>query len=63
MLLKASKTLAVSAWKEGVSLQQKWYAYKYEGKSAEEYAAKIQKVEPEYVMPKKAGCISLANKR
>ena len=60
---KEGMALAVSAWKEGVSLQQKWYAYKYEGKSAEEYAAKIQKVEPEYVMPKKAGCISLANKR
>lgn len=56
-------SLAASAWKEGVSLQQKWYAYKYEGKTAEEYAAKIQKVEPDYEMPKKAGCISFANKR
>ena len=55
--------LAANAWKEGVSLQQKWYAYKYNGKTPEEYTAKIQKVEPEYEMPKKAGCISFANKR
>ena len=56
-------TLAATAWKEGVSLQQKWYAYKYDGKTPEEYTAKIQKVEPDYVMPQKAGCISFANKR
>ena len=58
-----AKTIAVTAWKEGVTLQQKWYSYKYNGKTAEEYASKIQTVEPEYIMPKKAGCISFADKR
>ena len=55
--------LAISAWKEAITLNQKWYAYKYEGYVAEDYAAKIQKVEPTYEMPKKAGCISFADKR
>lgn len=55
--------IAAIAWKEGVTLQQKWHAYKYNGKTAEEYAEKIKKVEPSYEMPKKAGCISLANKK
>ncbi|MBQ9805335.1 MAG: hypothetical protein IJW49_02340 [Clostridia bacterium] len=54
----AAMKIAAIAWKEGVSLQQKWYAYKYDGKTAEEYAEKIKKVEPDYEMPKKAGCIS-----
>ena len=54
---------AVTAWKEGISLQQKWYAYKYGGKQVEDYAAKIQKVDPTYVIPKKAGCITLADKK
>lgn len=49
--------LAVKAWKEYVSLAQKWYAYAPKG-DAEIYAAKIQKVEPSYEMPKKAGCVS-----
>jgi len=49
--------LAVKAWKEYVSLAQKWYAYAPKG-DAEIYAAKIQKVDPSYEMPKKAGCIS-----
>ena len=55
--------LAADAWKEGVSLQQKWYAYKYNGKTADQYAAKIQKVDPSYEMPKKAGCISFSEKK
>lgn len=59
----AAMQIAVVAWKEGVTLQQKWYAYKYEGKTAEEYAEKIKKVDPAYEMPKKAGCISFADKR
>ncbi len=54
--------LAVKAWKEYVTLAQKWYAYATKGE-AETYAAKIQKVEPSYEMPKKAGCISLADQR
>ena len=51
--------LAIVPWKEGVKLQQKWYSYKYEGKKAEDYVAEIQKIDPAYTMPKKAGCISL----
>lgn len=53
----AGMNLAVKAWKEYVSLAQKWYAYAPKG-DAEIYAAKIQKVDPSYEMPKKAGCIS-----
>lgn len=52
--------LAVEAWKEGIALQRQYYAYKYEGVNPEEYAAKIQKVEPTYTMPKKSGCISFS---
>ena len=54
--------IAVSAWKEYVSLAQKWYAYPPKGE-AEIYAEKIKKYEPSYEMPKKAGCISLSDKR
>ena len=54
--------LAVKAWKEYVSLAQKWYAYAPKG-DAEAYAAKIQKVDPSYELPKKAGCISFANSK
>lgn len=49
--------LAVKAWKEYVALAQKWYAYAPKG-DAEAYAAKIQKIDPSYELPKKAGCIS-----
>ena len=55
-------TIAVSAWKEYVALAQKWYAYPPKGE-AEAYAEKIKKLEPSYEIPKKAGCISLANTR
>lgn len=51
------KKLAVIAWKEYVSLAQKWYSYAPKG-DAEIYAEKIKKIEPSYEMPKKAGCIS-----
>lgn len=54
--------LAVKAWKEYVVLAQKWYAWAPKG-DAEAYAAKIQKIEPSYEPPKKAGCISFADKR
>ena len=54
--------IAVVAWKEFVSLAQKWYAYAEKG-DAEVYAEKIKKIDPSYVMPKKAGCISLADKK
>ena len=56
------KKLAAIAWKEYVSLSQKWYAWAVKG-DAEIYAEKIKKVDPSYEMPKKAGCISLANKK
>ncbi len=54
--------IAVSAWKEYVSLAQKWYAYPPKGE-AEIYAEKIKKIDPNYEMPKKAGCISFSDKR
>lgn len=53
---------AVEAWKEGVALQRQFYGYKYNGVTPEPYAEKIQKVEPAYTMPNKAGCISVGNK-
>lgn len=56
------KRLAVKAWKEYVSLCQKWYAYAEKG-DAEIYAEKIKAVDPSYEMPKKAGCISFADKK
>lgn len=55
----AAMELAAVAWKEGVALQREFYAYKYDGVNPEDYAAKIQKVEPSYVMPKKAGCVTI----
>ncbi len=58
---KANK-LAVVAWKEYVSLAQKWYAYAPKGE-AEIYAEKIKKIDPSYEMPKKAGCISFSDKK
>ncbi len=57
-----AKKLAVVAWKEYVSLTQKWYAYAPKGE-AETYAEKIKKIDPSYEMPKKAGCISFADKK
>lgn len=56
------KKFAVVAWKEYVSLAQKWYSYVPKG-DAEIYAEKIKKIEPSYEMPKKAGCISFADKK
>lgn len=56
------KRIAVIAWKEYVSLAQKWYAYAVKGEP-EIYAEKIKQVDPSYEMPKKAGCISFANKK
>lgn len=54
--------IAVLAWKEYVSLAQKWYAYPPKGE-AEIYAEKIKKIDPSYEMPKKAGCISFSDKK
>ena len=49
---------AVKAWKEAVALQCQFYGYKYNGVTPDEYVTKIQKVEPAYTKPKKAGCVS-----
>lgn len=54
--------IAIIAWKEYVSLAQKWYAYAPKGE-AEVYAEKIKKIEPSYEMPKKAGCISFSDSK
>ena len=59
---KKAMEFACKAWKEGISLQQKWYAYGTKG-DPEKYAAKVQKYDPSYEMPKKAGCITLADKK
>lgn len=59
---KKAMELAVTAWKEYVSLAQKWYAYPPKGE-AEIYAEKIKKIVPSYEMPKKAGCISFAGSK
>lgn len=63
----AAMALAVSAWKEAISCHQKWYSYKINGKKNAEivpvYADKIKKIEPAYEIPKKAGCISAADKK
>ncbi len=59
---KAAAQIAVIAWKEYVSLAQKWYAWAPKGQ-AEIYAEKIKKIDPSYEMPKKAGCISLADNK
>ena len=57
-----AQRLAVIAWKEYVSLCQKWFAWAPKGE-AEVYAEKIKKIEPSYEMPQKAGCISFADKK
>ena len=56
------KRLATVAWKEYVALSQKWYSWAVKG-DAEAYTEKIKQIEPTYEMPKKAGCISLADKK
>ncbi len=50
----------VRAWKAGVYRQQQWYGMGLDKTLPEKYAAKIQKIDPSYEMPKKAGCISFA---
>lgn len=55
-------SLACVAWKEAISLQQKWYSSGTKG-DPEKYTEKVKKYEPSYEMPKKAGCITLADKK
>lgn len=51
--------LAVQVWKEAIATQREFYGYKYNGIDPETYAAEIKKVEPDYVMPAKPGCVSV----
>ena len=54
--------LAAKSWDEGVQIQNKYYAkqFDYRGRTVADYVAKIQKVDPSYVAPKKPGCISIS---
>lgn len=56
---EAAMSLAIVPWKEGVALQRKYYANDYKGVKPEDYVPEIQKVDPSYTMPDKAGCITL----
>ncbi len=57
---KEAMKVAVKAWKKGVELNQKWPYYGIDKGLVSKYAAKIQKYDSSYVVPKKAGCISFA---
>lgn len=52
--------VAAEFWKAGVYRQQQWYGMGVDKTYPEIYTAKIQKIDPSYIMPKKAGCISFA---
>lgn len=54
--------IAIIPWKEYIALSQKWYSYAIKGEP-EAYAEKVKKIDPSYVMPEKAKCISFANKK
>ena len=47
-------TLAATAWKEAVSLQNAYWMNNYKGVRSEDYVEKIKKIEPTYVAPKQA---------
>lgn len=51
--------LVVEPWKEAVSLQRTYYAYKYKGVKPEDYVTEIQKFDPSYTIPNKAGCVTI----
>lgn len=53
-----AQQVAVNAWKSGVALQQQYPYCGIEKTLPEKYFPKIQKAEPDYKLPKKAGCIS-----
>lgn len=44
--------LAIKPWMEAVSLQNSFYAYKYNGAKLEDYINEIKKIDPTYVAPK-----------
>lgn len=54
--------VAVKAWKAGVYRQQQWYGMGCDKSFPAAYTEKIQKYEPSYTMPKKAGCVSFGEK-
>ena len=53
---------AVFLWKESVAQQQKYYNTSFARSNPDfpqKYAEKIKKYEPDYVIPKKAGCVTI----
>lgn len=50
--------VAVNAWKKAVSQQQQFPYCGLDKTLPEKYLPKIQKVDPSFTLPKKAGCIS-----
>lgn len=52
------RDIAVSAWKSGVAVQQRYPYCGVDKSLPEKYLPKIQKADPNYTLPKKAGCIS-----
>lgn len=54
--------VALEAWKAGVYRQQQWYGMGLDKSLPEQYTAKIQKLDPTYVIPKRAGCIQIGAK-
>lgn len=54
----AIMAIAADAWKKGVELNQQYPYCGIDKTLSEKYAAKIQKIDPTYTPPKKAGCIS-----
>lgn len=55
-----TQKLACEIWKQGVSHQQQWPYCGADKSSVEAYTSKIKKYDPNFVPPKKAGCISFA---
>lgn len=45
--------LALTPWKEAVSLQNTFYGYKYNNVKLEDYVAEITKIDPTYIAPSK----------
>lgn len=53
-----AQKIAVAAWKSGVAVQQQYPYCGIDKSLPEKYLPKIQKADPDYTLPKKAGCIS-----
>ena len=50
--------IAVDAWKMAVAVQQQYPYCGIDKSLPEKYLPKIKKIDPDYTLPKKAGCIS-----